>query len=361
MITELQIDSLNRKKNEIKQNYEEAKERRIDIVNSMQELDNMIDQSTRIIDEAKENFIDNHFNILKLKNIFSTYFITFISQWSLAILINLLINSFSKGIVKISPISIISSGLFIYTFNVINYKVINRNKKNTKKKAKKVKLEDIEQLEHEKTLLIEQRLNKGVEYKRAREEEVLREKIYKKIEPIITTIIMSIMEGKTIQQEKQEISTKDIYYKIKLDPTFDFETIDNKKDILDEELRKYLSLKISEIYYNVINYQDLYFLSAEELVMMLINETAYEKHNDILNNIIHAVLNFCSYLQGYGVIWVEEDDEQLIESPKLSFDEEGKLTELKTHKKTNYITLFNIVYNTFININKQNKIKSRNK
>ena len=359
MLRELQIDKLKKKRQEIKNDYEIAREKRIDIVNSMQELDDKIDELTKTIEESKENLKDNHSNKLGVKKILNSYLITFISQWGITILFNTIINTYVVGKFAIAPISIITSGIVIALINTIQYKINHKIDKSDKKKKKKIKPRDLENLKNERTILIEQRLSLGTEYKRAREEEVLREKIYKKIDPIIAIEITRILEGENTQQTKQEISTKDIYYKIKLDPTFDSETIDNKKIILDNELKKYLSQKISEVYYYAIDYQDLEFLSAEELAQMLINEIPKEKHKEIFSNIIHAILNFSGYLQGYGVVWFEEDDEQLIDEPELVFDEDGKFTELKTHKNTNYEMLFNIVYDVFINNIKQTKHKSR--
>jgi len=363
MIQNTQLQKLQEKRTEIENNYNKAKEHRIEIVNSINELDKQLEEIDEIIEQSKENFKDTHFNKLKIKHFLKSYLGITLSQWGIALLIASIINLFVLGKFGVAPIGVISSGLVISLLNAIQYtKKIATKKEQKVKKIKKVRFQDLEKIEKERTILIEQRVSKGAEYKRAREEELLREKIYKQLDPILAVEMIRILEDNHVKRNKKDINTKDIYYKIKLDYSFDRETIENKKIILDNELKKYLSSKISEIYQNVINFKDLSFLTTEELVRMLLQEIPQENHKDILINIIHAIINFSGNLQGYGVVWYEEKDLELIENPIVTFDEYGKWTEYKTHQNTNYYKAFQIVYNTFINdVMNNKKMKNRTK
>lgn len=360
MIHKTQLDKLREKRIEIEENYKIAKQRRIEIVKSMEDLDARIEELDQTIELSKKDFKEKHFNKLKFKNIFKSYLVITLLQWSIALLIGSTINLFILGKFGVELIGVISSGVVISLLNVIQYTKNIATKKELKKKIKKVKFKDLEKLEQTKINLIEQRISKGAEYKRARDEEVLREKIYKQLDPILAVEITRISIGETSTFNKKNISTKDIYHKIRIEYSFYEESIENQKIILDNELKKYISLKICELYNNVINPNDLEFLTTEELIQMLIKEIPSEMHNDILSNIIHAILNFAGNLQGYSVVWYEEKNMELINTPEIVFDKQGLWTELKTHKNTSYNKIFALVYNTFLSsVMKTVKTKKR--
>ena len=54
-------------------------------------------------------------------------------------------------------------------------------------------------------------------------------------------------------------------------------------------------------------------------------------------------------MQSYSIVWLEEQDKSLIDEPIITFDKFNKWDKLITHKNTDYITIFNKVYNTFKN------------
>lgn len=348
---ENEITKLYKKIQELKTNYEIAKDRRTKIVEEMESLDTQISE----YDNIQEEMAKKHKNYLMIKEsiikgIKKTLGTTACGIIILAI-INVITKNFSMFIQQILYLLILNGGIYILPPLLIG--LINH-------KMKKITIKDIMEKETEHKEILNKRIYKGMEYKKAREEEVIAEKIYKGLEPILTAQIIRMEQTGKECSNKQIININDIYYKIKLEPSFDNETIEKKKNILDEELRKYLSLKLSEMYYNAVKPEDLEILSTEELVKMLMNEIPFNQHNEALNPLIHAIINFSSNLQGYGIVWFEEKEESLIHTPEIIFDEQGRWTEFKTHKNTDYQIIFDTIYETFINkVMKQQISKSR--
>lgn len=341
---EAEIIKLQTKIEELKSKYETAKNNRIELVKSIEDLDKKLSELEVELKQARLKYNNNHIDKMKQSRNLKRAIVRTI----LAFLVSMIIITGIDILVFKDLTLLISqwqSTLFINVMSnmspFIVSKIINLKNKN--------KYRNYSEIENEYKKILEQRLTKGQEYKKTREEEVISEKIYKRVEPILLEEITRITMN--IQKESQisNIDMKDIYYKIKVDSSFDSETIDNKKIILDELSKKYLASKISEIYYKAIKPEDLEILSAEELVKILMNETPKSQHNEILQHLIHAVINFSGNLQGYSIIWYEEKEQSLINNPEIVFDEQGKWTELKTHKNTNYQILFNIVYDTFLN------------
>ena len=358
MIRETKIDKIQNKRKEIKEKYNNAKAHRIDIINSINELDNKLKEIDDKIQEYNQTLIDKHLTKIKKHKLIKLHIIFSISQWSLVILITLIINQISQGSFITNPIGIITTGITTGMLNFIQYKSKANKIDNTNKS--KIKYKNLEDLEQQRKKIIEERITKGAEYKKARGEEVIREKIYKELDPILETELVHIIEGNDKESKQINITTKDIYHKIKVEQSFYQETTENQKTILDNKLKEYISSKISEIYKGTIGVSELSFLSTEELMKILIDELPRTQHQDIISNIIHAVLNFSGLLQEYSIVWYEEKDISLINEPKVIFDEEGKWIEYKTHKNTNYYYAFQIVYNTFIN-DVMNKKQSKNR
>lgn len=360
MVQQTKLDKIKNKRIEIKENYNAAKAHRSEIVNSINELDDKIKEIDDKIQEYSQNLLENHVTRIKNNKLIKFHIISAISQWSLVILITSIINQLSQGSFIKNPIGIITTGITTGMLNFIQYKS-KANKTGNRNKSK-IKYKNLEDLEQQRKKLIEERITKGTEYKQARGKEVLREKIYKELDPILETELVYILEGNDKEPNQIHITTKDIYHKIKVEQSFYQETAENQKSILDDKLKEYISSKISEIYQGTIGIPELSFLSTEDLVKILIDESPRSQHQDIISNIIHAILNFSGLLQEYSIVWHEEKDISLINEPKVIFDEEGKWIEYKTHKNTNYYYAFQIVYHTFINnVMDKNQSKKRTK
>ena len=349
---EEEISKLKEKIQELKTNYENARQNRIQVVNDIYDLDNQITN----IDNIQQEMIQEHTNyIVNKEYIKKAIKMTLITTGIGAIIhgiISLILKDFSMYLYQV---------LFILTLSATGNFLPPILTMINDKKIKKVNVQNALQIEEKYKELINKRISKGQEYKKAREEEVIAENLYKNLEKILTVKITNMkIFGENFSEKNTDF--KDIYYKIKLDSSFNLETIEEQKTILDDELRKYLSLKLSEIYYNVITPQDLEILTTEELMTIIINEIPTNMHNETLNHIIHAIINFSGSLQGYCIIWYEEENDTLIQNPELIFDEEGKWIEFKTNKNTPYQIIFNSAYDTFLSkvmVKNDPKIKTR--
>ena len=349
-MSEEETIQLYKKINEYKQAYEEAKRKRIELVSEIELLDNKISQHEA---SKQENEIEyNNLNIVKdeiRKRIKYMFHISILSLIILVI-INTIIGSFNMFLLQtLITLAINAIGNIILPFTIIKVK-------NYKYKTADAKQETTLNKEYQE--LLEQRISKGQKYKEIWETEVLLGKIYKAIENII---VEQINENKSIYSVVNEVNIQDVYRSIVLYPSFFEEKTEEKITILDEEMRRYLAKKISECYHNKIEIDYLLTYSPPELIKILLREIPQNERNEKLRHIIHATLGFYGTVQKYSIVWYEEKEIKLIDNPELIFDEEGKFIELKTHKNTDYETLFTIVYNSFINSSKQNKCKTRTK
>lgn len=329
-----------------KNSYEEAKQEREKISLVMQELERQID----LFEDEKDELVQKHKKYIttkeQLKQIFKKVLAYTTIGTAVGVIICLFRQDFTPLLFQITFLFGMYSSIQLIPYVIINKKNIY---------LKKVSLNDLEQLEKYQKDILAQRINYGMEYKNARDKELQTYKIYKELEKSSTEYSYT---------GYQDINMKDIYYKIKGYPELFSETIANQKTYLDNKLKEYLVNKIMDYYSHIFNINDLIELSTKELVDILITKVPREEHPNTISHIIHTILGFCGNMQGYGVVWFEEPDEALIKNPQVIFDEEGLLIELKTHKNTDYQLIFEKVYYAFLDnvmVNKQNKIKVRNK
>lgn len=352
---EEEIIKLYKKIQELKSNYEIAKQNRINLVNNIEDLDKKISELEEELKHArlnnKDNFIDN-FNTSKF---IKKCLIRTILAFLVTIIITAGIDLFIFKNLSLLANQWLTSLFINVTFSMSPAVVVKVMAAQNEKKTNRV-----EKIEREYTETLQKRISEGQRYKKIREEETLAEKIYKGTEKVLTEQIAYMETTGQTKSSNYEVDTSDIYSTIKLDSSFIHEPIEEKRKILDEELRRYLANKVSQSYYNAIKPENLESFTAEELVKMLSKQIPHLKHNETLGHIIHAVLGFAGTMQECSVLWFEEDDEALINSPAIIFDEQEKWSELKTHKNTNYEMLFNVVYDTFINkVMKTSKHKTK--
>ena len=149
------------------------------------------------------------------------------------------------------------------------------------------------------------------------------------------------------------INTSDIYSKINpilLKNNYHDLDIAGKKSLIDKALKVYIISKLDEIgKLNLLKEDNAENLSVGDLLEILSSEIPEDKHHSTLNHFIHLIANLAGNLQGFDILWWEEDDENLIENPIIDFNENGLLNQIKTHKKTPYVKAFNLVYYTFMN------------
>lgn len=127
-------------------------------------------------------------------------------------------------------------------------------------------------------------------------------------------------------------------------------SIEEQKKLIDSELKKYIISKIQELgckkeltSERVANY------NVFELLNILAKNIPQEKHFNTLSHFTHYILQVAGSLQGYSVTWWEENEEELIQSPFIKFNEKGLWSDLKTHKNTDYVQTFCFAYDVFNN------------
>lgn len=143
----------------------------------------------------------------------------------------------------------------------------------------------------------------------------------------------------------------DIYYAVDhnlIESDYYGKDIDGKKKLIDKCLKEYAISKILEINSQKenMNYDNL---SLNELIEILSNLIPKEKHFDTIRHFTHYILNVAGNLQNFGIIWMVEEKEELIQKPEANFNIEGKWENLITHENTSYLEVFNHVYHIFQN------------
>jgi len=159
--------------------------------------------------------------------------------------------------------------------------------------------------------------------------------------------------------------TKDIYFKLgaklMLNGYLDAD-IDEKKELIDEELKQYTIQKIHEINPNIIVEDSTQNLSVVELVEILGTQIPKSEHADTISQFVHYILNVAGGLQWRSITWWQEEKETLIQTPEVDFDEHNFWDKLTTHQDTDYVQTFTFVYDVFqyhfmkSNENKQKKL-----
>jgi len=121
-----------------------------------------------------------------------------------------------------------------------------------------------------------------------------------------------------------------------------------KKKLIDQEMRIYLIEKIEAITGKVLP-TCTFDLSVLELVTFLAEIIPADKHEDSLRHTVHYILNVAGSLQGKSIPWWGEDNDELIDAPLITFDADNNWDDLKTHPRTDYVSVFAHVYDIFTN------------
>ena len=96
-------------------------------------------------------------------------------------------------------------------------------------------------------------------------------------------------------------------------------------------------------------FENLVKLRAEELVAFLESRLTEGQKFECLRHVVHYVINLCSSIQEYQVVWEESQDPRFIESPFVFIDNYGKWDRFITHHNTSYSCAFSAVYSTLQN------------
>ena len=140
----------------------------------------------------------------------------------------------------------------------------------------------------------------------------------------------------------------DDVYKIRfnlINRNYDEKSINEQKEIIEEELIKYLLRKINELDSSCVLPNDNNLID----IMSLIEKRLSKEEVGSFSHVIFFILNIASCMQGRTIIWWCEDGEKLKDNPEISFDDDGYWDKVTTHKDTNMIQIFNFVYDIFKN------------
>lgn len=139
-------------------------------------------------------------------------------------------------------------------------------------------------------------------------------------------------------------------------------TIEEKKLSIEQELKKYIILKMNEIDENIslFNY-DVENENLIDLLQALANMIPKELHFETLRHFVHYLLNIASNLQGWSIIWYEEENKELKNNPVIDFNEDGKWNSLTTlaTEEDDYVKIFAFVNDVFQNQFMTNRIKGQ--
>lgn len=145
-------------------------------------------------------------------------------------------------------------------------------------------------------------------------------------------------------------SFMDIYFKAGMElasKSFDFRTIEEQKQLVDETLKVYLIEKLSEINSKSISEEAKNEISVEDLVMHLGEVIPTANHFDTLRHLTHFILNIAGEMQSWSIVWYSEKDPSFIDNPLVTFNDNGKLESLSTHEAQSYVQTFQQVYGVF--------------
>jgi hypothetical protein len=144
----------------------------------------------------------------------------------------------------------------------------------------------------------------------------------------------------------------DIYYRVgkslyELD--YCHVDIEEKKRLVDDELKKYIISKLQELDSIVlIEDKEKQELTVIELLQILANKIPKENHFNTIRHYTHFILKIASELQKWELSWsgpcgVDEYP------PIAEGNEFGKWNNLDTHEKTDLVTVFAFTYDIFQN------------
>lgn len=122
-------------------------------------------------------------------------------------------------------------------------------------------------------------------------------------------------------------------------------SIEEKKKLVDESLKKYLISKINEIGSKQIGQE----ADMIDLFSTLAMNIPKDKHDSTISHCVHYLRRIMSSMQGFEFIWYVEDNPSLIQNPLLEYNDKGLIDHLVTDLKTPYTTTFNHIYTEFKN------------
>lgn len=145
----------------------------------------------------------------------------------------------------------------------------------------------------------------------------------------------------------------DIYFKVGstlANQDFDTQSVEQKKKLVNESLKKYLAGKIAEeSTKRALELSTNETISVDDLVDMLGEIIPIEEHFDSIRHLTHFMLNIAGEMQGWAITWYSTDEPEYIDNPLIEFNDEGKIDSLTSHPQTSYVQTFKFVNEIFKN------------
>jgi len=88
-------------------------------------------------------------------------------------------------------------------------------------------------------------------------------------------------------------------------------------------------------------------LQVSDLISILASDISKEEHFNTLRHFVHYILLVAGSLQERSITWLVEEDKELISTPFIEINENGYWENLITHNETDYVQVFNFVYEVF--------------
>lgn len=147
------------------------------------------------------------------------------------------------------------------------------------------------------------------------------------------------------------LNTRDIYFKVDTQIVEKgFWTIDDisKKQLVEDELKNYTIDKLKQVFSNHKNINNE--LSLYELLNQL-DECliTIEDKNEFFRHYTHYILNIASGMQGFAIVWYQEENKKLIKKPFGEISENNIWDSVKTHQETAPINTTLFVLDIFKN------------
>lgn len=118
-----------------------------------------------------------------------------------------------------------------------------------------------------------------------------------------------------------------------------------KKKIIDIELKKYLCNKINELKDTNICSENINEFSLHDLIIILSRLIPKEEHDETLAHLTHYILSVAGTLQYETIIWMISEDTEYV----AHFDKDNKWDRIVTSKHPDYVECFDFVYDVFNN------------
>lgn len=123
-------------------------------------------------------------------------------------------------------------------------------------------------------------------------------------------------------------------------------SMEEKKKLIDEELKKYIVYKMKELDSSFMIPKENNLSVMDLLKQLSLKVSTEQKHE--LSHFTHYILKVVSALQSYYVVWFIDDTVPAGE-PVLECDSSGLWQNIKTRDDIDSISIFSFVYDAFQN------------